>query len=147
MKAERHPAYQDPAVRVAHLEEEGSDEEAGTKSEDPDGLDGVTEEFIVCLARAVKEAQKEKYCYHCSIKEHFICECPLMKSSGSTTHLNQKEGMVPEKGVWTLRSKWPSQRCLWRGCPRHRTSHTDSLLESQSLPPMVLGQKCSQGKD
>ena len=77
------------AMRVAHLEEEGSSEEAGTKSEDPDGLDGVMEEFIVCLARAMKEAQqKEKCCYHCSSKEHFICKCPLVKASRSAAHLN-----------------------------------------------------------
>ena len=84
MKAERHPAYQAPVVRVAHLEEEGSNEEAGTESEDPNGIDGVTEEFMVCLARVVKEAQQdEKCCYHCSSMEHFICECPLVKASRS----------------------------------------------------------------
>ena len=60
-----------PAVRVAHLEEEGPDEEAGAESEDSDGIDGVTKEFIVCLARAVKEAQQDKKnCYHCSSMEH-----------------------------------------------------------------------------
>ena len=30
-----------------------------------------------------------------------------------------------------LKSRWPSQRHHRRGCPRHRTSHTDSLFESQ----------------
>ena len=43
-------------VRVAHLEE-GSNNEVGAESEDPDGIDGVTEEFIVHLARSAKEAQ------------------------------------------------------------------------------------------
>ena len=38
-----------PAVRVAHLEEGGSDEEVGTKSEDPDGINGVTEELSCAL--------------------------------------------------------------------------------------------------
>ena len=47
-----------PAVRLAHLEEEGSNEEVGTESEDPDGIEGVTEEFIVhALLRVVKETQ------------------------------------------------------------------------------------------
>ena len=33
----------------------------------------VTEEFIVCLTRAVKDAQQEeKHCYHCSSLKHFI---------------------------------------------------------------------------
>ena len=47
-----------PAIRAVHLGEEGSDEEADAKSEDPDGIDGVMEEFIVHLARAVKEAHR-----------------------------------------------------------------------------------------
>ena len=45
-----------PVVQLAHLEEEAPDDEEGTDSEDPDGLDGMTEEFIICLARAVKDA-------------------------------------------------------------------------------------------
>ena len=52
-----------PAVTVAHWEEEGSNDEVDTESKDPDGIEGVTEEFIVCLVRAVKETQKdEKWC-------------------------------------------------------------------------------------
>ena len=43
------------AVRVVHLVEEGSDEEACAGSEDPDGINGMMEEFIICLARVVKE--------------------------------------------------------------------------------------------
>ena len=31
------------AIRAVHLEEEGSKEEVGTESEDPDGIDGVTQ--------------------------------------------------------------------------------------------------------
>ena len=78
-----------PAIIAVDLEEEGSDEEVGTKSKDPDGLDGMMEEFIVHLVRAVKEAQQEeKCCYHCSSKEHFICECPLVKASRSATYLS-----------------------------------------------------------
>ena len=44
-----------PAVQVAHLEEERTDKGEGTESEDPDGIKAVTEEFIVHLARAVKD--------------------------------------------------------------------------------------------
>ena len=73
MKAERHPAYQAPAVWVAHLEEESTNKEEGTESENPNGIKGINEEFIVHLARAVKDAQQEeKCCYHCSSSEHFI---------------------------------------------------------------------------
>ena len=86
-----------------HLEEEGSEEESGAKSEDPNGIEGVTDEFIVYLVRAVKETQDKKWCYHCSSTNYFICECLLVKASA--THLNHKEGMVPEKGAWTPQVK------------------------------------------
>ena len=86
------------AVHVAHLEEGSSDKDGDTESGSPDGIAGVTEEFIVHLARAGKDVQQEgKCCYHCSSLEHFIHECPLVKASRTATHLNQKEGMVPEK--------------------------------------------------
>ena len=62
-----------PAVWIAHLVEESTSKEEGTESEDPNGIKGVTKEFIVCLARPVKDAQQEeKHCYHCSSPEHFI---------------------------------------------------------------------------
>ena len=80
-----------PTVRGVHLEEEGSDDEVGAESKDPDGISGVTEEFILCLARVEKEVQQDvKCCFHCSSREHFICKCPLVKTSRSATHLNQK---------------------------------------------------------
>ena len=44
-----------PAVQVAHLEEDSTDKEEGTKSEDPDGIKGMIKELAVHLARAVKE--------------------------------------------------------------------------------------------
>ena len=56
-----------PAVWVVHLEEEDADKEGGAESEEPNGIEGVTEEFIVHLTMAVKYAQQEeKHCYHCS---------------------------------------------------------------------------------
>ena len=56
-----------PAVWVTHLEEGGTAKEEGAMSDDPNGIEGMTKEFIVHLARAVKEAQQdEKCCYHCS---------------------------------------------------------------------------------
>ena len=120
MKAEGHPAYQDPCHKSsAGLEEEGSNKEAGTESKDPDGINGVMEEFIVCLARAVKEAQKdEKHCYHFSSMEHFIHECLLVKTSRSATHLNQKEGMVPEKGAQTPQAKVTKPKAPREGMPK-----------------------------
>ena len=97
------PTPKAPAVHLAHLEEEdaGSDEDDG--SNDPSGIKGVTEEFMVHLARAAKDAQtEEKCCYHCSSQEHFICNCPLIKTLRENAQLNGKEGMASKKGAQTL---------------------------------------------
>ena len=116
-----------PALCVAHLEEEGSDKEGGAESKDPNGIEGVTEEFIVHLARAVKDAQQEeKHCYHCSSLEHFIHECPLVKASRTATHLNQKEGMVPEKGAWTPQVKVAKPKAPQEGTPKAVGHHTQT---------------------
>ena len=73
---------------VEHLEQDSADKEESAESDDPNGIKGMMEEFIVQLARAVKEAQQdEKCCYHCSSLEHFIHECPLVKASRTATHL------------------------------------------------------------
>ena len=72
------------------------------ESNDPGGIEGVTKEFMVCLARAVKDAQvKEKHCYHCSSPEHFIHNCPLIKTLRENAQLNGKEGMASKKGAQT----------------------------------------------
>ena len=94
-------AAKTPDVWVAHLEEEDAAKEEGTEREDPNGIEGVTKEFIVHLARAVKDAQQEeKHCYHCSSPEHFIRDCLLVKASRMDSHLNWKEGTAPKKGAW-----------------------------------------------
>ena len=77
------------AVQVAHLVEESTDKEEGAERKDPNGIKGVTKEFIVHLARAVKDTQQEeKHCYHCSSQEHFIRDCLLAKASRMDLHLN-----------------------------------------------------------
>ena len=87
---------------VAHLKEKDTEKEECADSEDPDGMEGVTEEFIVHLARAVKDAQQEeKCCYHCSSLDYFIWACPLVVASRTGLHLNWKEGMAPMKGAQT----------------------------------------------
>ena len=90
-----------PAVCLAHLEKDaGNDEDPG--SDDPGRIKGVTEEFMVHLARAVKDAQAdEKHCYHCSSPEHFIHKCPLVKTTREKKQLNGKEGTASMKGAWT----------------------------------------------
>ena len=69
-------------MHLAHLEEEDAGDEEDQESDNPDRIEGVTEEFMVCLARAIKDAQADKkHCYHCSSLEHFICNCPLGKET------------------------------------------------------------------
>ena len=43
-------------MHLAHLEEEDTGDDEDQESDDPGGIKGVTEEFMVCLARAVKDA-------------------------------------------------------------------------------------------
>ena len=108
-----------PAVQVAQLEEDGTDKGEGVESNGPNGIEGVTEEFIVHLTRAVKEVQhNEKCCYHCSSPEHFIHKCPLVKASKTANHWNQKEGTAPEKGVWTPQVKAAKPKVSQEGMPK-----------------------------
>ena len=96
------PFPKKPAVWLVQLEEEDADDGEDQESDDPDGIKGVTEKFMVWLARAVKDAQmEEKHCYHCSSPEHFICNCPLMKTARDKKQLNGKEGMAMMKGAQT----------------------------------------------
>ena len=85
-----------------HLEEETIGDEEGTDSEDPDGLDGMTEEFMVHLSRAAKDAQQEeKCCYRCSSPDHFIGDCLLVKLTRKELNLNHKEGTALKNGAHT----------------------------------------------
>ena len=96
------PILKKPTVHLAHLEEEDAGDDEDQESDDPGRIEGVTEEFMVCLVRAVKDAQAdEKHCYHCSSPEHFIHNCLLVKTSREKKQLNGKEGMALTKGAWT----------------------------------------------
>ena len=93
-----------PAICLAQLEKEDADdgEDPEPESDNPDGIEGVTEELMVQLARAVKDTQMdERHCYHSSSPEHFICNCPLMKTARDKKQLKGKEGTVMAKGAWT----------------------------------------------
>ena len=90
-------------VCLVHLEEESTERDKEVESKDPDSIDGITEEFMVCLVRAVKDAQVGgKHCYHCSSPEHFICDCLLVRASRENKQLNYKEGMASKKGAHAL---------------------------------------------
>ena len=94
------PVSKTAAICLAHLEEESTKREEEEETEDPDGIDGVTEKFMVHLAWAMKDAQvEEKHCYHCSSPKHFINDCLLVRASKENTQLNCKEGMASRKGA------------------------------------------------
>ena len=54
------PFPKKPAIRLAQLEEEDANDGEELESNDPDGIEGVTEECMVQLARAVKDAQTDE---------------------------------------------------------------------------------------
>ena len=96
------PFPKKPAIWLAQLDEENADDGEDPENDDPNGIKGVMEEFMVQLARAVKDTQTdEKCCYHCSSPEHFIRNCLLMKAAKDKIQLNGKEGKAMMKGAWT----------------------------------------------
>ena len=96
------PFSQKPVIQLAQLEEEDTDDGEDPESEDPDGIEGVMEEFMVQLPRAVKDAQTdEKHYYHHSSPEHFIHNCLLMKTARDKKQLNGNEGTAMMKGAQT----------------------------------------------
>ena len=85
------PGSQTAAMCLAHLEEEGAERDKEVEGKDPDSIDGVMENFMVHLVRAMKDAQvEEKCCYHCSSSDHFICDCPLVRALREHAQLNCK---------------------------------------------------------
>ena len=96
------PFPKKPSMWLAQLDEEDADNGKDPESDDPDRIEGVTKDFMVQLARAMKDAQTdEKHYYHCSSSEHFICNCPLMKTARDKKQLNGKEGTATMKGALT----------------------------------------------
>ena len=96
------PTQKVPAVQLADLEEEGTRRDEDEVSDDSDWINVVTEEFMVHLASAVKDAQtEEKHCYHCGSPEHFIHNCLIMKTLRDKPQLNGKEGTALKKGALT----------------------------------------------
>ena len=95
------PFPKKPAICLPQLEEEDTNDGEDPESDNPNGIEGVMEEFMAWLATAVKDTQMdERHCYHCSSPEHFIRNCPLMKTARDKKQLNGKEGTVMAKGAW-----------------------------------------------
>ena len=86
------------------------------ETDDSGGIEGVTEEFMVHLARVVKDTQADEKCwYHCSSPEHFIHNCPLVKTLREKKQLNGKEETASMNGAqipptMTGTTKSPRQR-------------------------------------
>ena len=117
-----------PAVWLAHLEEEDTGSDEDQESDDPNGIKGVREEFMLCLARAVKDAQAdEKCCYHCSSLEHFIHNCMPIKT------LREKKQMA-RRGQWQRREPGPlwQQPMCWRA-PRQMFSRCKAPQQTPFL--------------
>ena len=88
-------------------------------SEDPNGIEGVMEKFMVCLARAVKDDQKEKKCcYHCSSLDHFINDCPLGKNIENGFTFKPQGWMAPKKGAWNPQMKVTTSMMPPEGAPK-----------------------------
>ena len=99
-------------MHLAHLEEENAGGDEDQESDNPGRIKGVTEEFMVCLARAIKDAQAdEKHCYHCSSPKHFICNCLLIKTWREKRQLNGKEEMASKKGAQTPLTTAYASKC------------------------------------
>ena len=94
------------AMCLEHFKEENAEGDEEVESENLDIINRVTEEFMLCLARAMKDTQvEEKCCYHCSSPKHFIHNCLLVRASKDNAQLNHKEGAASRKGVWTPQMK------------------------------------------
>ena len=132
------PILKKPAVHLVHLEEEDTSDDEDQESDNPGRIEGVTEEFMVCLARAVKDAQADdKCCYHCSSLEHFICNCLLIKTSRGKKQLNSKEGTALMKRVWTYLTTTNASKCPRQRLLRYKNHPADSLLESGPLSELA----------
>ena len=132
------PFSKKPAVCLVQLEEEDADDGEDLDSDDPGGIEGLMEEFMVQLARVVKDAQADKKrCYHCSSSEHFIHNCQLMKTTRDKKQLNGKEGMAMMKGALVPLTTMMPQRAPRRRLRRCKNKHAVSLLESGPFPVMV----------
>ena len=113
------PTPKPPAMHLAHLEEGTARRDEDEGSNNPYRIDRVTKEFMVHLARTIKDAQtEEKHCYHCSSPDHFIHNCLLVKTLGEIMQLNCKEGMALKKGAQTPLTKATTPKNLQVEVPK-----------------------------
>ena len=122
-----------------------------TESKDPDSIEGITEEIILCLARAMKDALAGgEMLLPLQQPGALYPWLPIGEGiqNKSAFKLKGRDGSAKGRDSGPLQERQPWLKVhLKMGCPRHRTlSHANSLLESWSLPPMVWYWKHSHGK-
>ena len=118
---------------LVHLKEESFKRVGKEEIEDPDGIDRVTEEFMVHLPWAVKDTQVEKkHCYHCSSPKYFIYEWPLVRASRGKMQINCKEGMASRKGAQIPQMKMTMHKNSQEEIPKayHDPSRLPSLIQT-----------------
>ena len=87
---------------------------------------------MVWLARAVKDTQTdEKHCYHCSSPEHFIRNCPLMKTARDKKQLYGEGGDSNDEG--SLDPSNHSKHC--KDPPEGGSGSVKSPLQTPFLNP------------
>ena len=103
-----------------------------TESEDPDGIKGITEEFIVCLARAVKDAQQEKiHCYYCRVLAALYLQLPIGEVVPNRLTFKPKGGDGTKEG-----SPGPSRKSDHaKGTPRRDAQDIGHHAQTPFLNP------------
>ena len=72
-------------MHLANLEQEGARKDKDEGSNDPNRINGVIEEFMVHLARAIKDAKQRRSAAITVVAQNiFTCNCPLMKTLKKT---------------------------------------------------------------
>ena len=104
--------------QVACLEEESADEEKYINSDGQDSIEGITKEFIVCLARAVKLLNRQRHAVMTGSPDHFICDCPLLAGAWADPPLNWREGMAPRKEAQAPQGKVTMLKVSQDGTPQ-----------------------------
>ena len=138
-----------PAVWVAHLEEDSADKEESAESDDPDGIEGHDRGVYSAPSQSSKGSsagwetllplqQPRTFYPWMPFGEGIQNSQPFKPKGGDST----REGSLDPSSQGGQAKGTPGGDAQGIGA-----LYTDSLLESQSLPPMVWDQKCSQGKD
>ena len=89
-----------PSAWVAHLEEVSTNKEECVNSKDPDGIEGITKEFMFALPGQWKMLSRRRSAVITVASQiNFICNFLLVAGSRADLHLNWKERTVPKKGA------------------------------------------------